>query len=84
MRVHHGASPIRAERRLGELIAAQKAGPGLAKPGPKSVAADDRTPTLADAGISKDLSSRAQKLAAVPRVLAILRCQHSPTQHSPG
>jgi hypothetical protein len=63
---------IRAERRLGELIAAQKAGPGLAKPGVKpsgnSVVADDRiqTPTLAEAGISKDLSSRAQKLAAVP------------------
>lgn len=63
---------IRAERRLGELIAAQKAGPGLAKPGVKpsanSVVGDDRiqTPTLAEAGISKDLSSRAQKLAAVP------------------
>lgn len=63
---------IRAERRLGELIAAQKAGPGLAKPGvkpsPNSVVTNDRiqTPTLAEAGISKDLSSRAQKLAAVP------------------
>ena len=33
---------IRAERRLGELITAQKAGPGLAKPGRKSVVADDR------------------------------------------
>lgn len=57
---------IRAERRLGEMIAAQKADGGLAKPGPKSVVRDDRIPTLADAGISKDLSSRAQKLAAVP------------------
>jgi hypothetical protein len=66
---------IRAERRLGELIAAQKAGPGLAKGvrmagGGESpvVVRDDRreTPTLAEAGISKDLSSRAQKLAAVP------------------
>lgn len=66
---------IRAERRLGELIAAQKAGPGLAKGvrmagGGETpvVVRDDRreTPTLAEAGISKDLSSRAQKLAAVP------------------
>lgn len=57
---------LRAERRLGEMIAAQKAGDGLAKPGPKSVVADDRIPTLAETGISKDLSSRAQKLAAVP------------------
>jgi hypothetical protein len=57
---------IRAERRLGELLAGQKETVGLAKPGPKSVVADDRTPTLAEAGISKDLSSRAQKLAAVP------------------
>lgn len=63
---------IRAERRLGEMLAAQKAGSGLAKPGVKpsvnSVVTNDRiaVPKLADAGISKDLSSRAQKLAAVP------------------
>lgn len=66
---------IRAERKLGELIAQQKAGDGLAKPGRKSVVIDDRNksvpsanriPTLAEAGISKDLSSRAQKMAAVP------------------
>lgn len=61
---------IRAERRLGQMIAEQKAGPGLAKPGVKpagnSVVTNDRIPTLADAGITKDLSSRAQKLAAVP------------------
>lgn len=57
---------IRAERRLGEMIAEQKATTGLAKPGPRSVVANDRIPTLADAGISKDLSSRAQKLAELP------------------
>jgi hypothetical protein len=61
---------LRAERRLGEMLAAQKAGEGLAKPGAKpranSVVTNDRIPTLAEAGISKDLSSRAQKLAAVP------------------
>lgn len=61
---------IRAERRLGEMLASQKAVEGLAKPGVKpasnSVAAKDRIPKLSDAGISKNLSSRAQKLAAVP------------------
>lgn len=68
---------IRAERRLGEMIAAQKASGGLNRgvqlrgttDGKSSVVVtDDRRerPTLADAGISKDLSSRAQKLAAVP------------------
>lgn len=64
---------IRAERRLGELLAQQKAGEGLntgAKGiGTSAVVTDDRTsvPTLKAAGISKDLSSRAQKLAAVPK-----------------
>lgn len=61
---------IRAERRLGELLLAQKSSGGLAKPGVKpavnSVVANDRIPKLADVGITKDLSSRAQKLAAVP------------------
>jgi len=57
---------IRAERKLGEMLASQKEGEGLARPGPKSVVDDDRIPTLAESGISKDLSSRAQKLAAVP------------------
>lgn len=63
---------IRAERRLGEMLAAQKADGGLnsgkLKQGP-AVVCDDHGKTalkLADAGISKDLSSRAQKLAAVP------------------
>lgn len=80
---------IRAERRLGQMLAEQKATTGLAKSGPKpaadkhsvvtndriaddrtdrtnSVVTNDRIPTLAEVGISKDLSSRAQKLAAVP------------------
>lgn len=68
---------IRAERRLGELLTQQKAAEGLnpgvrvagkEKGGASVVVSDDRRqiPTLADAGISKDLSSRAQKLAAVP------------------
>ena len=69
----------RAERKLGELIILQKQtvglntgaigapGPGRGHTGPRenAVVSDDRVlkPTLADAGISKDLSSRAQKYA---------------------
>lgn len=63
---------LRAERKLGELIIQQKATVGLAPAGrpAKSVVSDDqlnRIPTLAEMGISKDLSSRSQKLAAVPK-----------------
>lgn len=67
---------IRAERRLGEMLAQQKeegglskgaAGAGVNQHTPKEVRSSVSTaPKLADAGISKDLSSRAQKLAAVP------------------
>ena len=67
---------IRAERRLGEMLAGQKADGGLSKGAagaginqhtPQEVRSLPTTaPKLADAGISKDLSSRAQKLAAVP------------------
>lgn len=68
---------IRAERRLGELIRAQKEA-GLMNPGVRLngttegrssvvVSNDHRSnPTLSDIGVSKDLSSRAQTLAAVP------------------
>jgi len=61
---------LRAERRLGELIAAQKAGLGLnrgTRLGGSSKEPPDDRPKLSDAGIDKKLSSRAQKLAAVPR-----------------
>lgn len=64
---------IRAERRLGEMLAAQKEAGGLKpaatlKRGPVLVGNEDgkQPAKLADAGISYDLSSRAQKLAAVP------------------
>ena len=67
---------IRAERRLGEMLAAQKAEGGLSRGAagagvnqhtPEEVRSSVSTaPKLADAGISKELSSRAQKLAAVP------------------
>lgn len=67
---------IRAERRLGEMLMQQKADGGLSKGAAgsgvnqhsaKEVRSSLKTaPKLSDAGISKDLSSRAQKLAAVP------------------
>jgi hypothetical protein len=65
---------IRAERRLGELISAQKASAGLNSGAAglginqySEVRSSETTaPKLADMGISKDLSSRSQKLAAVP------------------
>ena len=48
---------IRAERRLGELLDPSKEKRGGSK---------SRTAALREAGVTKDLSSRAQKLAAVP------------------
>jgi N6-adenosine-specific RNA methylase IME4 len=62
---------LRAERRLGELIKKQKATVGLnagARGIGKSAAprGNHTPPTLAEAGIDKKLSSRAQKLAALP------------------
>jgi hypothetical protein len=63
---------IRAERRLGQMLAEQKAGEGLnqgavaGKTGTKGVPVLDTTPTLAEIGIPKKLSSRSQALAAIP------------------
>jgi hypothetical protein len=64
---------VRAGRRLGQLIAEQKAAHGLntGAKGKKvtptgTVVVKDDAPTLASAGIDKKLSSRSQKLAAVP------------------
>lgn len=67
---------IRAERRLGEMLQEQKATVGLAsggehggrkkKDGSREEPSNVR-PTLEAAGIDKKLSSRAQKLAAVPK-----------------
>jgi N6-adenosine-specific RNA methylase IME4 len=74
MEVHASEIRIRAERRIGELIAAQRDGPGLAQGrrsdlmgrsdlgcGPTQV----EKPTLAEAGIGKNLADRARKLAAL-------------------
>lgn len=63
---------IRAERRLGQLIKAQKeAGlmnKGAAGIGKSALPNEEGThnPTLEDVGVSHNLSSRSQKLAAVP------------------
>jgi N6-adenosine-specific RNA methylase IME4 len=66
---------LRAERRLGEMLREQKETIGLAtggehggrkrKDGSREEPSNPR-PTLAEAGIDKKLSSRAQKLAALP------------------
>lgn len=58
----------RAERRLGEMIVSQKESVGL-NAGARGVGKSGvplKHPTLADVGIDKKLSSRAQKMAAVP------------------
>lgn len=64
---------IRAERRVGELIAAQRETTGLSHgvEGDKRRNVErgsklDPRPTLAEAGIDKHLADRARKLAAVP------------------
>jgi hypothetical protein len=64
---------IRAERRLGELMAAQKATVGVAKPPPPAgrngrvvAKPDHMPPTLSEAGIDKNLEHRARTYAAVP------------------
>lgn len=68
---HAAVIRLRAERRLGEMIAEQKATVGLNRGGrPKTRADEERVtdpvPTLAEVGVDRKLSSRAQKLAAVP------------------
>jgi hypothetical protein len=60
---------MRAESRPGECIRAQKETVGLAQGKRIDLVPNENQvgrPTLADAGIDKKLSSRAQKLAAVP------------------
>ena len=62
---------IRAERRLGELMAAQASAVGKAKPPGSNqhrvIFKPDAPPTLAEAGIDKNLAHRARTLAAVPQ-----------------
>jgi len=60
---------IRAERRIGQIVKQQKLTFGLAQ-GKRSDLGSKQTqvgkPTLAEAGIDKNLANRARKLAAVP------------------
>lgn len=84
---------IRAERRVGELIAAQRASVGLAKGGGTGSNQHQRAtglqqnpaalPSLAEAGIDKNLADRARKLAAVPekKFNAMLDEWHERVEH---
>jgi hypothetical protein len=61
---------IRAERKLGEILKDAKAAGQITKiPGNKRehVPAENILTTLAQAGIDRNLSSRAQNLAKVPK-----------------
>jgi len=61
---------VRAERRVGELMRAQRETVGLARPGKHRVIGTKtdpiKKPPLAKAGIDKHLAQRARKLAAMP------------------
>ena len=65
-----GAIRFRAERRLGEMLTLQKQAGELHSGGRPKKTGPESGPVskakLSDAGISKNLSSRAQKIAAVP------------------
>jgi N6-adenosine-specific RNA methylase IME4 len=60
----------RAERRIGELMAAQKTTVGMAPAGRPKIGFQEnpipKPPTLKEAGIDKNLANRARQLAAVP------------------
>lgn len=57
---------VRAERRAGEMLAEMQKHNGGRPNGNPSHRATGLPPTLTDLGISRDQSSRWQKLAAVP------------------
>lgn len=57
---------VRAERRCGELLKDTERNTGARGIGTSAVESCDRTPTLAQMGITKDQSSRYQKLADMP------------------
>lgn len=61
-----GELQIRAERRLGEILAVTERNGGAKGIGKSAVPQENRTPTLAELGIDKKLSSRSQRLAAIP------------------
>jgi hypothetical protein len=55
-----------AEHRMGEMLKETELNKGAQGIGKSAVQPVDRTPTLADIGISKNESARAQKVAALP------------------
>lgn len=57
---------LRAERRLGEMLSQQPKATGGDAQRTRFGKGTESPPTLSDVGIDKKLSSRAQKLAAVP------------------
>lgn len=64
---------LRAERRVGELMAAQKESVGMAsgregKRRSRGIENPENKPTLADAGIDKNLAKQARKLVAMDEV----------------
>lgn len=64
---------LRAERRMGELLASMEKAKGSLKrgadkPPPRSSSATTGAKTLSDLGLTKNESARAQQLASVPRV----------------
>jgi hypothetical protein len=58
---------IRAEYRLGKMLASAKAHGGIAEGRPKLSSPTTVSPTLAELGVSRDLSSRAQAIASLPK-----------------
>jgi N6-adenosine-specific RNA methylase IME4 len=59
---------LRTEKRVGEMMAAQRESVGLAPAGNPNWVSEkpDSPPTLAEAGIDKNLANRARKLHALP------------------
>ena len=61
---------VRAERRAGEMLAERKANGSRATPAgnvnPRTKVSSSTTPTLDDLGITRDQSSKWQKVAAIP------------------
>jgi N6-adenosine-specific RNA methylase IME4 len=70
LELHAAELRLRAERRLGEMIREQKKGAGLHEGGrPRKTCSVEeqvsKLPTLAELGIDRKLSSRAQKIASI-------------------
>ena len=58
---------VRAERRMGEMLREQKEAGGFNAGGrPSETSRNERQVSLADVGISRDLSARSLQLAAMP------------------